>query len=110
MNLIIGGKLNKRNALGFSAYTAFLMAAHLCILLNVYFAEKSGINLGLVTIAWRASIFIGAFLDYVLFKTKLKYYHFLGLTLIVFCVCLVSVDHMKKEDLRTKVLIQPEFG
>ena len=68
MNLINDGKLNKTNTLEFVAITTFLMGVHLCILFNVYYAEMAGINLGLVTIAWRASVFMGALMDYLFFK------------------------------------------
>ena len=68
MNLIIEGRLNKKNLLGYVAYTVYGVAMHLCILLNIYFATDAGINIGLVTIAWRASVFIGALLDYIYFK------------------------------------------
>ena len=102
-NLIVGGKLNKRNTLGFAAFCTFIMACHLCILLNVFFAERAGINLGLITIAWRASILFGAFMDFIIFKEKLKYYHFLGLILIVSCVTLISIDHLPKSSVASAV-------
>ena len=96
MNLIVDGKLSKRNLLGYIGYTLFGLVMNICIPLNIYFAEEAGINVGLVTIIWRVSVFIGALLDYIYFKTKLKYYHFLGLILMVVCVVIISVDHMNQ--------------
>ena len=93
MNLIVNGKLNKRNLLGYLAYIVFGIAMNLCIPLNMYFATVAGVNVGLVTIIWRASVFIGAFLDYVYFRTKMKYYHYLGILLILICVILIGIDN-----------------
>ena len=66
-------------------------------MLNIYYANLAGVNIGLITVIWRISIFMGAFSDYLIFGQKLKYYHYIGLILIFMCSVLIAFDHMPKE-------------
>lgn len=56
-----------KNLVGYISYCLMMAATMVCLQLNFYYANLAYINVGLVTVVWRASIFLSAFLDYVIF-------------------------------------------
>ena len=49
----------------------------------MYFANKAGVNVGVITTITSINPFFTAVLDYLLHKIVLKYYHVLGMISIV---------------------------
>ena len=62
------------------------------VFLTLYFSALASINTGLITTIWGVSpVFIGL-LDYLIFRVKLKYYHYIGMFSIVACTILLSIS------------------
>ena len=60
--------------------------------LNLYFADKAGVNAGIMTVIWRLNVFMSAFSDRIMYKQELKYFHVVGLVSITVCVVLIGID------------------
>ena len=54
----------------------------MCIF-TMYFANKAGVNVGVITTITSISPFFTAFADYLLYKVRMQYFHFLGMVIIV---------------------------
>lgn len=57
------------------------------------FSQKAGINVGVVTIIWRAGVFTSALGDYLFFGTKLQYFHMIGLVAITACILVLNAKN-----------------
>lgn len=82
-NIIVGGHFQKRNCLGFflnCLCNFFVM--NMCIL-TMYFANKAGVNVGVITTITSINPFFTAVVDYFIYKIILRYHHILGMISIV---------------------------
>lgn len=89
-NLIVDGKLRCKNVFALALYCLeFFLIQSMCPII-FWFANLAGLNVGCITLVWSLSPFFIAIADYFTFKTKLKYYHYIGSTMIVICLGLLS--------------------
>ena len=57
----------------------------------MYFATEAGMNVGVVTVIWSVNPLLMAFADRVIYKTYLKYYHYIGLLSIMVCTVIIAL-------------------
>jgi len=57
----------------------------------MFFATKAGINVGVITVIWSVNPLLMALADRIIYKTKLKYYHYIGLISILICTVIIAV-------------------
>lgn len=60
-------------------------------MLTMYFATKAGINVGVVTVIWSVNPLLMALADKIVYQTKLKYYHYIGLLAIMLCTVCIAL-------------------
>tara|TARA_B110000285_G_C14933187_1_gene518311 strand:+ start:126 stop:554 length:429 start_codon:yes stop_codon:yes gene_type:complete len=60
-------------------------------MLTMYFATDAGINVGVVTVIWSVNPLLMALADRIIYKTKLKYYHYVGLLAIMICTIVIAL-------------------
>ena len=65
-NIIINGKINWKNVLAFIIYSLSLFLIQNVIQINLFFSDKAGINVGIMTIIWRFNCFMTALADYII--------------------------------------------
>ena len=58
----------------------------------MYLTNLAGINVGVITTIWCVFPLYTALADYWMFKTKLEYYHWVGLTSIIVCSLFISAQ------------------
>ena len=57
----------------------------------MYFASEAGINVGVITVIWSINPLLMAFFDRIIYKTQLKYYHYIGLITIMICTAIIAI-------------------
>jgi len=57
------------------------------------FSQKAGINVGVVTLIWRAGVFTSALGDYLFFGQNLQYFHMIGLIAITACIIVLNLKN-----------------
>lgn len=57
----------------------------------MYFATEAGINVGVVTVIWSVNPLLMAMADRIIYKTQLKYYHYIGLLSIMICTVIIAL-------------------
>ena len=62
------------------------------IVFMMYFANKSGVNVGVIMTITSLNPFLTAFMDYLLYKTKLGYHLILGMIIIVIGSIFISLN------------------
>jgi drug/metabolite transporter (DMT)-like permease len=62
----------------------------------MYFATEAGLNVGVVTVIWSVNPLLMAFADRVIYKTYLKYYHYIGLMSIMICTIIIAIGGSDK--------------
>ena len=94
-NIIVDGTLRKKNLVLFIAYCIlYFYIMNMCIF-TMYFANKAGVNVGVITTITSINPFFTAFADYLMYKNRMQYFHFLGMVIIVFGSIFIC---MKGED------------
>lgn len=94
-NIIIDGKLRNRNLFGFLLNCLlYFYVINMCVF-TMYFANKAGVNVGVITTITSINPFFTAVADYFVYKVHLKYYHIFGMISIVLGSIFIC---LKKED------------
>lgn len=74
-------------------------------MLTMYFATEAQINVGLITVIWSVNPLMMAFADRIIYKTKLKYYHYIGLLAIACCTVIITLFGGAKADIKVIELV-----
>ena len=61
------------------------------VVITLYFASMAEVNAGLITSIWSVTPFCYVVAERILYGTKLKSYHFIGIFLIMICSILLSL-------------------
>ena len=59
---------------------------------TMFFAALCHINAGIITTVWSVDPLFMAIGDYCFFKTKLQYYHYIGMISIIICTVVLSLN------------------
>ena len=80
-----------------------LMLIQIDIILNIYYANKAGINIGLITIAWGSvTVFLLMLFDRCLFGQRITIFAYISILMIVGSIILVAYDHMPSKQVDNK--------
>lgn len=58
----------------------------------MYFANKAGVNVGVIMTITSYHPFLTAFVDYLIYTIDLRYYHFIGMLSIVLGSVFISMN------------------
>jgi drug/metabolite transporter (DMT)-like permease len=72
----------------------------------MYFATEAGINVGLITVIWSVNPLLMAIADRIIYKTHLKYYHYIGLLAIMICTIIIALFGGAKADIKVIELVE----
>ena len=72
----------------------------------MYFATEAGINVGLITVIWSVNPLLMAIADRIIYKTHLKYYHYIGLIAIMICTIIIALFGGAKADIKVIELVE----
>jgi multidrug transporter EmrE-like cation transporter len=89
-NIIVDGKFKVNNLFGFVMNCVVYVIVNNVCFVTMYFTNEAGINVGVITTIWCVFPLYTALADYWMFKTKLEYYHWIGLTSIIICSLFIS--------------------
>jgi drug/metabolite transporter (DMT)-like permease len=89
-NIIVDGKLKSNNLLGFVMNCFVYLLVNNMVFVTIYFTNLAGINVGIIYTLFCVFPVYTALADYWMFKTKLEYNHYTGLTCIVVNSLLIS--------------------
>lgn len=62
------------------------------VVITLYLSAKAGVNAGLITSIWSITPFCFSVAEKVLYGTKMKTNHFIGMLLIMICAVLLSLS------------------
>lgn len=93
-NIIVDNKFKCVNFLAFILFSMIYFLIQNMAFLTMWFADLAQVNVGLITVIWAINPLYMAAVDYFLFNTSLKLYHFIGTVLIVSCTILLSLKPM----------------
>ena len=73
----------------------------------MWLADLAQVNVGVITVIWCVHPLFIAIADYFIFGTKLKYFHIIGMTLIVTGTILITLQKfIIKEEAQTAAIIE----
>jgi multidrug transporter EmrE-like cation transporter len=90
-NIIIFGRLQCKNLVGFMAYCANYFLIQTLAILTLYFAKRAQVNVGVIITLWNICPLFMAVLDFCIFGERLKCYHLVGTASIVTCCVVLSI-------------------
>ena len=82
-NIIVDGTLRKKNLSLFIAYCFVYFYVMYMRIVTMYFSNKAGMYVGVITIITSINPFFAAFVDYIMYRVRMEYFHFLGMVVIV---------------------------
>jgi multidrug transporter EmrE-like cation transporter len=91
-NIIVDGKFKPHNLLGFVANCVIYVLVNNMCFVTMYLANQAGINVGVISTIWCVFPLYAALADYLIYKTKLEYFHWVGLICIIICSLFISVQ------------------
>ena len=62
-----------------------------CAILTMWFANRAGVNVGVITCIWSINPLFMAFLDFIIFGQNLRYYHMIGTILLILSAVSISL-------------------
>lgn len=80
------------NVLGYFAFCLVYFLIQNMAFVTMWFANLAHVNVGVITVIWSVLPLFLAIADYCIFDQKLKYYHFIGMFLIIVCTVLISLQ------------------
>ena len=90
-NLLKNGTIIKRNLLGFLLFCLVFTLFQGIAITTMWLAALANVNTGLITVIWAVNPFFMSVVDYILFKRRLLYYHWIGLAAIVLSTVILSL-------------------
>ena len=90
-NIIINGKLNCRNLLGYSIFCMLYFVIQNCAIMTMWFASRAGVNVGVITCIWSINPLFMSLLDFLIFGRELRYYHIIGTIALVLSALSISL-------------------
>ena len=96
-NIIIEGHLVPRNLLAFICYSCLYFLIQCMAFMTMFHATNAGVNVGIIITFWSINPLFMAVMDYILFGTKLAYYHLIGTFCIIICTIVVNLKDVFEE-------------
>ena len=93
-NIIVDGQFKLKNLIGFVCYCLIYLLIQLLAIYTMYFANKAGVNVGIITTIWSLNPLFMATADFFIFGQPLKHYHYQGLISILICSVVISLSGM----------------
>jgi len=91
LNLMKDGKIIKKNLYGFVLMSCFCFIIQNLLIITVWTARLADINVGVVSIIWSLTPLMVACMEYFMMGTKLRYYYFVGMILMLISAVLLSL-------------------
>lgn len=85
------GKIDYLHLFGFLVFSVLYFVIQNVTFLTVWFANLAKINVGIITLIWSINPFYMAVADWIIYKSQLRYFHVIGMVLIVACSVLLSL-------------------
>ena len=91
MKLIIDGKVDCKNVLGFVAFCFNYFLIQNMAFLTMWFASLADVNVGVITVIWSVNPLFMAIMDRIVYKEGMECYHLAGTLAIVACTVVLSL-------------------
>ena len=99
-NLIVKGKLQTANVIAFACFCTIYLLNQILAFSTMYYAYLADLNKGVVSVIWGLNPLFIAFIDFLVYRSRLSPRHYFGFLTLILCTLFIAFSKKIEPELR----------